>query len=288
MPARILIVDGAPSASQDALVAQGGRRHGSNYAQALASQTPAGVDAFVLAAADGADLPQGMALDDFDGIAWTGSPMSAYADTPPVRRQIDFAREAFASGVPCFGSCWGMQVMCVALGGQVRKNPNGAELGVARAIVLTEAGRAHPMYAGKDSVFDALCVHQDEVCALPEGAVRLAGNRMSEVQAVALRDGARSFWGVQYHPEYDLLQIAAMFRRSAGRFVERGLAASEADAHAFAADLLALHTDAERRDIAWKYGISEDIVNPDRHRLEFANWLRSEVLSRVEGMAAPG
>ncbi len=277
---RILIVDGAPSASQDALVAQGGRRHGSNYAMALASQVETALDTFVLAAADGEDLPQGMALTDFDGIAWTGSPMSAYDDDPKVRRQVEFARAAFDSGVPCFGSCWGMQVMCVALGGKVRKNPKGAELGVARGIVLTEAGRAHPMYDGKDSVFDALCVHQDEVCDLPQGAALLAGNRMSAVQAVSVQDGTRSFWGVQYHPEYDLLQIGAMFRRSAARFVERGLAASEADAHAFAADLLTLHADPARRDLAWKYGLSEDIVDADRHRVEFANWLRCEVAAR--------
>lgn len=283
MAVKILIVDGAPSASQDALVAKGGRRHGANYAMALASQTAVEVDAFVLGAADGEDLPQGMALGDFDGIAWTGSPMSAYDDTPAVVRQVEFARTAFASGVPCFGSCWGLQVMMVALGGKVRKNPKGAELGVARSVVLTGAGRVHPMYAGKDSVFDALCVHQDEVCALPDGAELLAGNRVSEVQAVGLRDGARSFWGVQYHPEYDLLQISAMFKRSAARFVERGLARTVEDAEAFADDLLALHHDAGRRDLAWKYGLGADIVDADVHRREFANWLRVEVAPRKAG-----
>ncbi len=284
MPATILIVDGAPSTSQDLLEASGGRRHGPNYSQALESQAHeslGGIETFVLAAADGASLPQGMALTDFDAIAWTGSPMSAYSDTPEVNRQIDFARAAFQTGVPCFGSCWGLQVMMVALGGKVHKNPRGSEMGVARSIQLTEAGRAHPMYEGKSTVFDALCVHQDEVCALPDGATLLAGNRISEVQAVSIRDGDRSFWGVQYHPEYDLLQIAAMFRRSAQRMVERGMAASIEIAHAFAADLRALHDDASRADLAWRYGISEDIIDPNTHRREFANWLRCEVAPRV-------
>ena len=106
--ARILIVDGAPSASQDLLVASGGRRHGPNYAAALGSEAHGsigGLETFVLAAADGADLPQGMALSDFDGIAWTGSPLNAYHETPEVIRQVEFAREAFGQGVPCFGSC---------------------------------------------------------------------------------------------------------------------------------------------------------------------------------------
>lgn len=284
LTANILIVDGAPSASQDLLVASGGRRHGPNYADALASQahrSVGGVETYVLAAADGANLPQGMALGDFDGIAWTGSPLNAYHDTPAVNRQVEFARAAFQAGVPCFGSCWGLQVMMVALGGRVRLNPKGAEMGVARSIVLTDAGRAHPMYDGKAPVFDALCVHQDEVCDLPQGAMLLAGNGISDVQAASLRDGGRSFWGVQYHPEYDLLQMAAMFRRSAQRMVDRGYAASLETAEAFAADLRALHDDPGRKDLAWRYGIGADIIDADRHRLEFANWLRVEVAPRL-------
>ncbi len=285
MSAHILIVDGAPSASQDLLVASGGRRHGPNYGAALASQardSVGDVRTYVLGAADGESLPQGMALSDFDGIAWTGSPLNAYHDTPEVTRQIEFARTAFASGVPCFGSCWGLQVMMVALGGTVRLNPRGAEMGVARSILLTDAGRAHPMYAGKPAVFDALCVHQDEVDSLPDGAIRLAGNGVSDVQAVSLHEGDRSFWGVQYHPEYDLLQIAAMFRRSARRLVDRGLLADMPTAERFADELRALHDDPSRKDIAWRYGISADIIEPDRHRVEFANWLKTEVAPRMK------
>ena len=285
MSAHILIVDGAPSASQDLLVASGGRRHGPNYGAALASQardSVGDVRTYVLGAADGESLPQGMALSDFDGIAWTGSPLNAYHDTPEVTRQIEFARTAFASGVPCFGSCWGLQVMMVALGGTVRLNPRGAEMGVARSILLTDAGRAHPMYAGKPAVFDALCVHQDEVDRLPDGAIRLAGNGVSDVQAVSLHEGDRSFWGVQYHPEYDLLQIAAMFKRSAKRLVDRGLMSDMPTAERFADELRALHDDPSRKDIAWRYGISADIIEPDRHRVEFANWLKTEVAPRMK------
>ena len=285
MSAHILIVDGAPSASQDLLVASGGRRHGPNYGAALASQardSVGDVKTYVLGAADGESLPQGMALSDFDGIAWTGSPLNAYHDTPEVQRQIAFARTAFASGVPCFGSCWGLQVMMVALGGTVRLNPRGAEMGVARSILLTDEGRGHPMYAGKPAVFDALCVHQDEVDRLPDGAIRLAGNGVSDVQAVSLHDGDRSFWGVQYHPEYDLLQIAAMFKRSAKRLVDRGLLPDMPTAETFAADLRALHDDPSRKDIAWRYGISADIIDPNRHRVEFANWLKVEVAPRMK------
>ena len=55
MTAHILIVDGVPAANQDLLVAHGGRRQGSNYAAALASQahdSVGGIESFVLAAAE--------------------------------------------------------------------------------------------------------------------------------------------------------------------------------------------------------------------------------------------
>ena len=46
-----------------------------------------------------------------------------YDPTPCVSRQIDFARAAFAIGVPIWGSCWGLQLAVVGLGGSVRRNP---------------------------------------------------------------------------------------------------------------------------------------------------------------------
>ena len=284
MTVRILIVDGAPSAAQDRLVDHGGARLGENYGAALNSQLPPGfadLDCVILPADDRGPVPGHVALAEFDGIAWTGSPLSAYEDQPIVTAQVEFAGAAFRAGIPCFGSCWGLQVMTVALGGSVRLNPKGPEIGVCRQIILTEAGRAHAMYDGKVGVFDALCVHQDEVSALPHGACLLAGNAFSAVQAAEVADGDRSFWGVQYHPEYDLAQIAALFSRGAERLAAGGFAATVADAQALAADFMALHRDGQRKDLAWRYGIGPDILEPRRHRREFANWLRVKVLPRA-------
>jgi GMP synthase (glutamine-hydrolysing) len=284
LAARILIVDGAPTAAQDDLVRHGGARLGDNYLAALNSQLPPGLvtlDCFILAAGDGAHLPRGLGLSDFDGIAWTGSPLSAYEDRLVVTTQVEFARAAFASGIPCFGSCWGLQVMAVALGGSVRRHPNGPEIGVCRQIIQTQMGRSHPMYDGKASVFDALCVHQDEVCALPKGANLLASNDFCTVQAAECAEGEKSFWGVQYHPEYALSQLAALFSRSAERLVTSGFAATLANANTIAADFLTLHRDANRKDLAWRYGIGADILDPQRHRREFGNWLRAKVLPRT-------
>ena len=279
---RILVVDGNRAATRQQQQVAGGTPTGEGYAQVLQSLHP-GLECDIVRPADGPVLlPDDMSLESYAGVAVTGSALNIYDSGGHIERQVELARAVFAAGIPFFGSCWGLQVMMVALGGTVRLNPRGAEMGVARSILLTDAGRAHPMYAGKPAVFDALCVHQDEVDSLPDGAIRLAGNGVSDVQAVSLHEGDRSFWGVQYHPEYDLLQIAAMFKRSAKRLVDRGLMSDMPTAERFADELRALHDDPSRKDIAWRYGISADIIEPDRHRVEFANWLKTEVAPRMK------
>jgi GMP synthase (glutamine-hydrolysing) len=281
---KILIIDGSPAAAQEALVKRGGHRHGANYAASLQSVVPDGApepEFFILAAADGEQLPQGMTLADFDGIAWTGSPSSAYDGSPEVNAQIDLARDAYHTGVPCFGSCWGLQIMCAALGGRVHANPNGYEVGIARAITLNDEGRAHKMYDGKASMFDAIATHYDEVAELPANAVLLASNDMSRVQAIEIADGDKLFWGVQYHPEYDLRQIAAILRRRAGAMVKDGFADKPEDIEAMASHLMQLSEDPSRRDIAWKYGIGPSVLDHTIHRREFTNWLEACVMPKA-------
>ena len=78
----------------------------------------------------------------------TGSHLSIYDRTPDILRQIDLMRAVYASRTPVFGSCWGLQIAAVAAEGDVQRNPLGREVGIARRILPTEAGRSHPMLAG--------------------------------------------------------------------------------------------------------------------------------------------
>ena len=73
-------------------------------------------------------LPKGISLDDFDGVAWTGSLLNIYDLTPPIINQIELAKELFTKKNKIFGSCWGLQVLVTAAGGKIRKNPKGLEL----------------------------------------------------------------------------------------------------------------------------------------------------------------
>src|SRR3984893_8091770 len=142
----ILIADGTPAAMQAERERFGIPSNASLFEAALSSQQPH-LCCSSINVADGQDLPSGVSLGDFDGLMFSGSPLHIYDRTPEVTRQIDFARAAFMAGVPTWASSWGLQVATVALGGTVRRNPRGRELGVARAINTTAARRSHPLLA---------------------------------------------------------------------------------------------------------------------------------------------
>ena len=148
-------------------------------------------------------LPLGVSLDDFDGIAWTGSLLNIYDMSPSITRQIDLAKNLFTKKNKIFGSCWGLHVLVTAAGGVVRKNPNGLEAVVAKNIKLKGDGISHRLYKGKKNSFDAFCWHYDEAESLPENSVVLSSNAKSKIQSVVFEKDQSQVWAVQYHPEFD-------------------------------------------------------------------------------------
>lgn len=213
-------------------------------------------------------------LSDYDAIFLTGSPMHVYQETPEVERQLDFMRCVFASGVPSFGSCAGLQVAVAAAGGKVRKMPEHMEAGIARRISATPAGRAHPLLQGRPASWDAPAVHGDEVEELPPGATLLASNSVTRVQAAEVRCDGGIFWGVQYHPELALGEIAAALRRQAASLVDAGLAHGEDAVRAYAKDIDALHRQPNDRALQWRLGIDAELAEEAKRRREIINFLR--------------
>ena len=180
----ILIAEGTPAVWQAERAGFGLPSNLSLLAAAVRLHCPE-IRCTQLNIADGKPLPFGITLSDFDGVMFPGSPLHIYDPDPCVTRQIDFARAAFGAGVPVWGSCWGLQLAVVALGGAVRRNPRGRELPIARAITITEAGRVHPLLASRPAIFDALCSHLDEIETLPPDSQVLAANEVSAIQAIA-------------------------------------------------------------------------------------------------------
>jgi len=225
-----------------------------------------------------AGLPAGAALEGYDGIAISGSSLHIYDGGDEVTRQIDLVRTALATGTPMFGSCWGLEVINVAAGGTVRKGSTSREMGFARGIRLTPTGRSHAMYIGKADMFDATAAHLDEIATLPPGATILAANAACSIQAAEIRTEHSVAWGVQYHPEFSLAEIAAIVRRHPERLAAEGYFADVEDAHGYAADLDALHADPGIKHLSWRYSIDHNILDRRLRLAEIFNWLEHLVL----------
>jgi GMP synthase (glutamine-hydrolysing) len=273
---RILIIDGNVAEIRARQVAALGYDSGTGYARVL-HRIDASLRIDIVAAADGAALPPGTGLESYDGVTMTGSALNIYNGGLPVTRQIELAKAVLAAGVPFFGSCWGLQVAVTAAGGEVRANPRGREFGFARRILLSAAGREHSLFAGKPLLFEAPTVHRDEIASLPAGAVLLAANDFG-IQAASFTVGRGTFWGVQYHPEYDYLDIAAAAERYGATLVKEGMFRDTTALAEFAAELRALQEIPADPPLLWKHGLGPAMGTEALRLLEIRNWLKTQVL----------
>ncbi|MEM1437015.1 MAG: type 1 glutamine amidotransferase [Pseudomonadota bacterium] len=146
-------------------------------------------------------------LARYHAVAFPGSTMDWSTDAPEARPLRAAMEAVFTRGLPCFGSCNGMQLAAVVLGGSVGSAAE-LEVGLARNIKLTAAGRNHPMLAGRPATYAVPAIHRDQVTELPSGAVCLAGNTHTANQAFTYEQSGVDFWGVQYHPEYSPADVA--------------------------------------------------------------------------------
>ena len=274
--AHILVIDRNRAATREQQVAAGGQSSGEGYAQVLQGLAPVSCD--IVRPADGeVHFSAGVGLASYHGVAITGSALNIYDGGAHIERQIELARGVFAAGVPLFGSCWGLQVAVCASGGRVGRNPLGREFGFARRIELNAAGRAHPMFMEKPSVFEAVTVHRDAITELPPGSRLLASNDMG-MQAIEISYGRGRCWGVQYHPEYTFAEIAATALRYGAVLIDEGLFANHAELETFIDDLRALMRDPRDRRLTWKHGLGPALQSGECRLAELRAWLEREVL----------
>jgi GMP synthase (glutamine-hydrolysing) len=280
---RFLIVDGYPKASRDEFDVVGMKHAWRLYAEMLKKYLLE-AECSLWLPSDNPTPPEGLGPEHYHGILWTGCNLTIYhLDDERVTRQIEYAKKSYEVGTPGFGTCWGIQMAAVAAGGEVRANPRGREMGMARKIRLTAEGLRHPMLEGKPSVYIGYISHLDEVTQLPPGGVLLASNDFTHVQAIEVKHHKGTFWATQYHPEYDLHEVARLIVARAGKLVAEGFFQSQEALVQYVDKLETLHRNPDRKDLRWELDIDDDVLSDQVRQTEFRNWINKLVLPRARG-----
>ncbi len=234
---RLLVVEGNRKETWKKREASGGVPYHKRFQTMLEILQPEAYVEITFPAGNDALLPTVSELRSFQGILWTGSSLHVNDPSPAVQRQLTFAEDVFKSGVPFYGSCWGLQVAVVVAGGQVAICRKGREIGITNPIELTDSGTKHVYFQGRKEKYNALCLHLDEIVKLPENSSVLARNDHSEVQALIIRYKDSEFFGVQYHPEFLVSDIVFITRQLSQSLIKDGIFDSEEMVTDFISDL---------------------------------------------------
>ena len=128
-------------------------------------------------------------LQDADGLILSGGPASVYDPEAPA-----YNPKILAMGKPMLGLCYGHQLLCHRLGGQVEMGETH-EFGVA----YLQVHKAEGVLAGLDVRERVWMSHRDHVAALPPGFAVLGATE--DCPVAAMGDAERKIYGLQFHPE---------------------------------------------------------------------------------------
>jgi len=276
---KFLIIDGYSEHSRAKLAEAGMSLAWQLYSTMLRAVLPDADFTIFHPSDEGSRFPGKNDLETFDGIMWTGADLNiTHLHVPSIAAQIELAKLAYEVGVPSYGSCWGIQMAAVAAGGIVEANPAGREMGIGRKIILTEEGRKHPMMEGKPPVYSGFESHYDRVVKVPPGGTVLAENDFTGVQALAVTHKRGTFWATQYHPEYNLHEMARLTFARAEVLTEHGFFRNVEEVKAWIERWELFFQNPERKDLRWQLGIDDDILSDSIRRREFINWINSLVV----------
>ena len=151
-------------------------------------------------------------------VVVTGSSAMVTDRAPWVDRCAAWLREATSARLPVLGICFGHQLLAHALGGKVRDNPRGTEVGTL-PVRLSAEGVRNPLFNGVPAEVHLHLSHRQTVSLLPPNAVRLANSDLDANQAFVVGNNA---WGVQFHPEFNATIVAAYLSYHGAELRARG------------------------------------------------------------------
>ena len=127
-----------------------------------------------------------------NAIIFSGGPASVHEGASPK-----IERDVLALGVPVLGICYGEQLICDLLGGEVVPGTT-REFGRATIEVIANSALFDGVWQQGNS-YQVWMSHGDKVNRLPPGFSAIAKSEGAPFAAVS--DEARRIYGVQFHPE---------------------------------------------------------------------------------------
>ena len=123
------------------------------------------------------------------GLILSGGPASVYEENSPKCDE-----KIFGLGVPILGICYGMQLGCKILGGQIIPAQK-REYGRTTLSIIDKSD----LFANLPDSITVWASHGDQISKLGDDFVRLATTETCPYAAVRHRE--KNFFGVQFHPE---------------------------------------------------------------------------------------
>jgi len=145
---------------------------------------------------------------DYSHIILTGSEASILEREKWVEKEAEFIAQAVERGVPILGSCYGHQLLALALGGPswLRKSRH-PEVG----WIPIQIKKNKDLLGNQGTAF-AFSSHFDEVAHLGKGFEILASSAHCPIQAFRLKD--KPAWGLQFHPEMNIKEAKLFIKNS--------------------------------------------------------------------------
>jgi GMP synthase-like glutamine amidotransferase len=131
-------------------------------------------------------------------IILTGSESSILDGENWVYDEVEFVQEAVEKGLSILGSCYGHQVLVLALlGKSYVQRCLKPEVGWIPIQIKKESG-----LLGKKRTAFSFSIHFDETVNLSDAFAVLASSQDCKIQAFQMKK--RPIWGLQIHPEIDI------------------------------------------------------------------------------------
>jgi len=137
------------------------------------------------------DTPESIEELNPDAVICSGSRANVSSWEPWMDDAAQVLQQAVTANIPVLGICFGHQLLCKALGGEVKRTKDRTDI-------------VSPLFSvGMDTLLSpiktGLFTHQDEVTRLPPGTRRIISTKHCE--NAGMRVAGKPVWGVQFHPE---------------------------------------------------------------------------------------